>query len=129
MSHDWFRHEAAASGRGSRYSIPFPGFCIFGMGSSFRSVFIPFFPPPGLPERRTLFRAYPAPARAGGGGRIAAARLARLIARARDKHKTHFACRLNRGRSAPDRRGREAVRADFASLRPIIPLFSEMQAS
>ena len=61
---------------------------------------------------------------AGGGGRIAPARLARLIARAR--RRTHFACRLNRGRSAPGRRGREAA-PDASSPGPIIPLFSEMQ--
>ena len=40
-----------------------------------------------------------------GRGRV----LARLIARARGRHRAHFACRLNRGRSAPDRRGRDAV--------------------
>ncbi len=73
----------------------------------------------------TLFRASPARACAGGGARIAAARLARLIARAR--RRTHFTCRLNRGRSAPGRHGREAA-PDASSLEPIIPLFSEMQA-
>jgi len=44
------------------------------------------------------------------GGRVSApARFARLIARMRGRHRTHFACRLNRGRSAPGRRGRDAV--------------------
>ena len=73
----------------------------------------------------TLFRAYPARACAGGGARIAAARLVRLIARAR--RRTHFACRLNRGRSAPGRRGREAA-PDASSPGPIISLFLRMQA-
>ncbi len=60
------------------------------------------------------------------GARIAAARFARLIARARGRCRTHFACRLNRGRSAPDRHGREAA-PDASSLGPIIPLFLKMQ--
>ncbi len=114
--------------RGSGYSILFSGFCIFGMGPSFRSVFVPSLPP-GLSERRDSdSRVSCARACAGGGGRIAPARLVRLIARARGRHRTHLACRLNRGRSAPGRRGREAVRADFAFLGPIIPLFLRMQA-
>ena len=80
-----------------------------------------------LPERRDPdSRVSCAGACARAGARIAAARFARLIARAR--RRTHLACRLNRGRSAPDRHGREAVRADFASLGPIIPLFLKMQA-
>ena len=79
-----------------------------------------------LPERRDPdSRVSCVGARAPAGARIAAARLARLIARAR--RRTHLACRLNRGRSAPGRHGREAVRADFASLGPIIPLFLKMQ--
>ena len=45
-----------------------------------------------------------------GRGRVSApARFARLIARTRGRHRTHLTCRLNRGRSAPGRRGREAV--------------------
>ena len=45
-----------------------------------------------------------------GRGRVSApARFARLIARARGRHRAHFACRLNRGRSAPGRCGRAAV--------------------
>ena len=43
-------------------------------------------------------------------GRVSApARFVRLIARARGKRRTHLARRLNRGRSAPDRRGRDAA--------------------
>ena len=57
----------------------------------------------------TLIRAYPARLCRRGRARIAAARFARLIARARGKRRTHLACRLNRGRSAPGRRGRDAV--------------------
>ena len=45
-----------------------------------------------------------------GRGRVSApARFARLIARTRGGRRTHFACRLNRGRSAPDQRGRDAA--------------------
>ena len=55
-----------------------------------------------------------------GRGRVSApARFAHLIARARGRHRTHLACRLNRGRSAPGRRGREAA-PDATSLAPII---------
>ncbi len=57
---------------------------------------------------------------AGGRGRaIAPARFARLIARARGRRRAHLVCRLNRGRSAPGRRGREAA-PDAAYLEPII---------
>ena len=62
-----------------------------------------------------------------GRGRVSApARFARLIARARGGRRTHFACRLKRGRSAPGRRGREAA-PDATSLGPIIAHFLKMQ--
>ena len=84
---------------------------VFGMG-------LPFHPSPfrssrRLPEGGTLYRAYPARGRLRAGGRFAPARFARLIARPRPRARgrlgAHLACRSNRGRSAPDRRGREAV--------------------
>ena len=91
---------------------------------SFHSV--PFSPPPAWQRRDPVSRVSCAGACAGGGARIAAARLARLIARARGRHRTHFACRLNRGRSAPDRHAREAA-PDASSLRPIISQFLKTQ--
>ena len=90
----------------------FPGFCIFGMGLPFQSVFVPFFPPPAAPGDGTLIRAYPARAPAPVGARFAAARIARLIARARKaRHRAHvsrpfrgsfFAPARNRSEAPPD---------------------------
>ena len=79
----------------------------------------------GAPAR---YRSDPLPrAIAGGCGRVSApARFARLIARARGRHRAHFACRLNRGRSAPGRRRRDAA-PDAASLGPIIAHFLRTQ--
>ena len=87
---------------------------------------VPFSPPPAWQRRDPDSRVSCAGACARAGARIAAARFARLIARAR--RRTHLACRLNRGRSAPDRHGREAVRADFAYLTSIISQFLRVQA-
>ena len=73
-----------------------------GGGSFVRLVFIRRSGPSGSDP---LSRAF-----ACGRGRVSApARFARLIARARGGRRTHLACRLNRGRSAPGRRGRDAV--------------------
>ncbi len=128
--HDLHAHDtypASCSGMASGYSVRFLRLVVFGMGCPFDpSSFV--FSPPGFPERRDPdSRVSCARACARLGARLASARLVRLIARAR--RRTHFACRLNRGRSAPGRHGRETVRADFASLGPIISLFSEMQSN
>ena len=68
-------------------------------------------PPRFRPPRRRPGGRDPLPrAFACGRGRaLAPARFARLIARTRGKHRTHLTCRLNRGRSAPGRHGRDAV--------------------
>ena len=105
-------YAMACPGMGSGYSIPFPGLCIFGMGLPFQSVFVPFFPPPAAPGDGTLIRAYPARAPAPVGARFAAARIARLIARARKaRHRAHvsrpfrgsfFAPARNRSEAPPD---------------------------
>ncbi len=47
----------------------FPGSASSALVSPLESVFVPFTPPPGSPERRTLIRAYTAPAHACAGGR------------------------------------------------------------
>ena len=74
--------------------------------------FIPFRSIPFRPPRRrfvtcsgTLIRAYPARAPAPAGARFAAARFARLIARARatPERRTHLSRRLHRGFFAPAR--------------------------
>ena len=81
------RHRALARGKSSGYVLRFPRLRIFGMGLSFRALFVPFFPPPGCLGSGTLIRAYPARAPAPAGARIAAARFARLIAPARARAK------------------------------------------
>ena len=119
-------YPVSRSGMRSGYSIRFLRLLVFGMGCPFDPSPFRSFCRPIVPERRDPdSRVSCAGACARAGARIAAARFARLIARAR--RRTHLACRLNRGRSAPGRHGREAVRADFASLGPIIPLFPRMQ--
>ncbi len=40
-------YPVVRSGMGSGYSIRFLRLLVFGMGLSFRSVVVPFFPPPG----------------------------------------------------------------------------------
>jgi len=61
---------------------------------------VSFFPPPGLPEQRDPDSRVSC-VRLCLRGRVSApARFARLIARARGRCRTHFACRLNRRRSA-----------------------------
>ncbi len=80
---------------------------------SFHSV--AFFPPPGFPERRdpdSRVSCAPAPARAG--ARIAAARFARLIARA--SRRAHLSRAFLRGFFAPARTAKRSGPADAASL-------------
>ena len=76
-----------------------------------RGSFVPARVRRGFADRPPRHRSDPLPrAFACGRGRVLApARFARLIARVRGRRRTHFACRPNRGRSAPGRRGRDAV--------------------
>ena len=74
----------------------------------------------------TLIRAYPARACAGAGARIAAARFARLIARARPRatpeRKAHLSCQLHKGffSRRRERRNEAAPRLPLPSSRSIL---------
>ena len=78
-----FRHEAAVSGRGTGVCVRLFRLCVFGMGPSFRSRFVPPAPPPARRRRNPFPRVSRACAPAPGRARYAAARFARLIAPAR----------------------------------------------
>ena len=56
-------HKAPVSDTSPGHVLRFARPCVFGMGLSFRALFVPSIPPPAPPCGGTLFRAYPAPAR------------------------------------------------------------------
>jgi len=98
-------HDAVVSHGSSRLVPRFARHSLFGMSLPLRTRFVPFFPPPGSPGRRTLFRAYRVRARAGVG---AGAVRAPDCARARGKCRAHLSRAFRWGFFAPARGNRRS---------------------